>query len=375
MKIEGKCDDQFKPVKELFTDLHSSGKENGSSFALYKDGKPIIDLWGGYFDAKKTQPWKRNTLATVWSTTKGVAALTCALAVERGLLDYDQKVAHYWPEFSCNGKENITVGMLLSHQAGICGAETMNIEDYYNQELMSSKLANMTPIWQPGTASGYHSMTYGWLVSELILRVTGKNLGTYYQEEISNPNGIDFYIGLPEEEDHRSAEMIPMERNNQKKVQRTEIQKASDLGPNLLAAQNTREWRAAEIASANGQGNASNLAKLYSLVVTNDLSIKILQEHTISKMTSSQIQGRDLVLGVVTSWGAGFVMNMHKIIYGPEENTFGHSGYGGSCAFGDPKNNLGISYVMNKMEGNFAGDSRSIALINKTYECIGELNI
>jgi len=372
MKIEGQCEDQFNKVKELFIELHSSGKENGSSFAVYKDGEPIIDLWGGYIDANQSKPWVKNTLATVWSTTKGVAALTCALAVERGLLNYDEKVSYYWPEFSCNGKENITVGMLLSHQAGICGTETTNIDDYYNQELMASKLASMTPAWKPGTNSGYHSMTYGWLVSELIFRVTDRKLGTYYREEIANLADIDFYIGLPQEEDYRAAEMIPMERDSQKKPERTEIQKASDLGPNILKAQNTRAWRAAEIASANGQGNASSLAKLYSLVVTNNSSLKILKNETINKMTQRQNEGKDLVLNVVTRWSAGFVMNMHKIIYGPEESTFGHSGYGGSCAFGDPINRLGISYVMNKMAGNLAGDSRSIALINETYNCLNE---
>jgi CubicO group peptidase (beta-lactamase class C family) len=371
MEVKGQCEEQFEPVKELFKNLHSSGQECGSAFSVYKDGRPIIDIWSGYVDVNKTKTWKKNTLATVWSTTKGVAALTCALAVERGLLDYDEKVSYYWPEFSSNGKENVTVAMLLSHQAGICGTETKNIDDYYNQELMASKLASMTPIWKPGSESGYHSMTFGWLVSELILRVTGKTLGNYYREEIANLADIDFYIGLPEEEDHRAAEMIPIVRDaHQQRPKKTEIQKASDLGPNLAVAQNTRAWREAEIASANGQGSASGLAKLYSLVVTSDLSLKILKDETISKMTSSQIQGRDLVLGVVTRWGAGFVMNMHKIIYGPEENTFGHSGYGGSCAFGDLKNNLGIAYVMNKMENNFAADNRSVALINATYNCL-----
>jgi len=287
-------------------------------------------------------------------------------------LDYSEKVSHYWPEFSENGKENITVEMLLSHQAGICGAQTNDVNDFYDQELMASKLAGMKPIWEPGTASGYHSMTFGWLTSELIKRVSGKTLGTYFRDEIAEDRDIDFYIGLPESEEGRVAEMIPFSReeNNQNEnAEPNDAQKASGSGPNLLKPQNTRAWREAEIPSANGQGSACGLAKLYSLVVPSDPSLKILKDSTVEEMTRSRIEGRDMVLGVVTRWGAGFVMNMHKVIYGPVEESFGHSGFGGSCAFGDPKNKIGISYVMNQMKNNFAADGRSVALINETYKC------
>jgi len=375
MKVKGQCNEQFGRVKELFQELHTSGKEKGSSYAVYKDGEAIIDIWSGYSDADETKPWNRNNLATVWSTTKGVAAITCALAVERGLLDYSEKVSYYWPEFSVNGKEDITVEMLLSHQAGICGAQTDEVNDYYDQELMASKLAIMKPIWEPGTASGYHSMTFGWLTTELIKRVTGKTLGVYFREEIGNDRDIDFYIGLPESEENRVAEMIPFskEDNNQNEnAEPNDAQKASGSGPNLLKPQNTRAWRAAEIPSANGQGSAYGLAKLYSLIVPSDPSLKILKDSTVDAMTRSRIEGRDMVLGMVTRWGAGFIMNKHKVIYGPVEESFGHSGFGGSCAFGDPKNKLGISYVMNKMKNNAAGDGRSIALINETYKCLNQ---
>jgi len=373
MEIKGSVDSKFTKVKELFEVLHSDGKEVGSSFAVYKNGEPLVDIWGGYADAKKTKQWERETLATVWSTTKGVAAITCALAVQRGLLDYDKKVSTYWPEFGCEGKEDITVGMLLSHQAGICGAQTNNEQDFYNQKLMASKLASMKPIWKPGSASGYHSMTFGWLISELILRVTGKSLGIYYREEIANSRDINFYIGLPQSQESNVAEMIPFDRseNNANQVaDMNDAAKASAAGPNLLKVQNTREWRACEIPSANGQGSASGLAKLYSFIVPSNPSLKILEDKTIEKMTRTQIEGKDLVLGVVTRWGAGLVMNKHKVIYGPVAESFGHSGFGGSCAFGDPVNRIGISYVMNKMKNNFAADGRSVSLINATYDCL-----
>ena len=375
MEIQGNCDHKFTEVKELFESIHSSGREIGSSFAVYKDGKALVDIWGGYTDKEQTNPWNKDSLATVWSTTKGVAAITCALAVEKGLLDYEEKVSHYWPEFGCNGKEDITVGMLLSHQAGICGSATNNVKDYYSQSTMAEELAAMKPIWEPGTASGYHSMTYGWLTSELIIRVTGKTLGNFYADEIGNLNEIDFFIGLPESEEKRVVEMVPFPKEENQSTEPTEIndaKRATARGPNLIKLQNTRDWRAAEIPSANGQGCASGLAKLYSLVVSTDPSIKILDEKTIRRMTEERITNRDLVLDVVTRWGAGFIMNMHGVIYGPVKNSFGHSGWGGSCAFGDPENNLGISYVMNQMKNNFAADGRSLELINATYECLNK---
>lgn len=373
MNINGTYEEKFSPVKELFQQLHESGREVGSSFSVYQDGKPLVDIWSGYSDKEKNIDWERGTLANVWSTTKGITALTLAHLHQQGRLDYEEKVSTYWPEFGCNGKEDVTVGMLLSHQAGICGSNTNNVEDYYDQAVMASELAQMKPLWEPGTVSGYHSLTYGWLTSELVIRITGKTLGTYFKEEIAIPNEIDFHIGLPESEENRVAEMVPFPRENNKAKETNESNEAkqfSDQGPNLLKHQNTREWRNAEIASANGQGCASGIAKLYSLIVTEDPNLKLLSNSTIETMSAERIAGRDLVLGVVTRWGAGFVMNMHKIIYGPEEKSFGHSGWGGSCGFGDPVNNLGISYVMNKMANNLAADGRSIELINKTYECL-----
>ena len=336
---------------------------------------PLVDLWGGFQDKDKTKPWQKDNLVTVYSTTKGVAAFCIALAMEKGLLKYEEKVSTYWPEFSSNGKEDITIGMLMSHQAGICSPETRNVDDYYNQNLMAEKLAGMTPIWEPGTASGYHSMTFGWLTSELILRVTGKSLGTFFREEVGDRHEIDFFIGLPESEDHRVAELVPFdivrnENSEQQQVKLTDAQKSQRNSAGTLDIQNTKEWRQAEIPSANGQGNAGGLAKLYSLIVPEDNNLKLLKDDTVNQMTTMQIEGRDLVLAVQVRWGVGFILNKHKIIYGPIEGAFGHSGYGGSCAFGDPENKIGVSYVMNRMLDNFNADGRSIELINATYDCL-----
>jgi len=374
MEIHGECDPQFSKVKETFEKLYQEDREIGSCFAVYKDGKPLIDLWGGFQDKEKTKPWQKDNLVTVYSTTKGVAAFCIALAMEKGLLKYEEKVSTYWPEFATNGKADITVGMLMSHQAGICSPETRNLEDYYNQNLMAEKLAGMTPIWEPGTASGYHSMTFGWLTSELILRVTGKSLGTFFREEVGDQHEIDFFIGLPESEDHRVAELVPFElvsnRNSEQQVELTEAQKSQANSAGTLNIHNTKAWRQAEIPSANGQGSAGGLAKLYSLIVPEDNSLKLLKDDTVNQMTTMQIEGRDLVLAVQVRWGVGFILNKHKIIYGPIEGAFGHSGYGGSCAFGDPENKIGVSYVMNRMLDNFNADGRSIELINATYECL-----
>ena len=375
MEIHGECDPQFSKVKETFEKLHQEDREIGSCFAVYKDGKPLVDLWGGFQDKDKTKPWQKDNLVTVYSTTKGVAAFCIALAMEKGLLKYEEKVSTYWPEFASNGKEDITVGMLMSHQAGICSPETRNVDDYYNQNLMAEKLAGMTPIWEPGTASGYHSMTFGWLTSELILRVTGKSLGTFFREEVGDQHEIDFFIGLPESEDHRVAELVPFdivrnENSEQQKIELTEAQKSQRNSAGTLDIHNTKAWRQAEIPSANGQGNAGGLAKFYSLIVPEDNSLKLLQDDTVNQMTTMQIEGRDLVLAVQVRWGVGFILNKHKVIYGPVESAFGHSGYGGSCAFGDPENKIGVSYVMNRMLDNFNADGRSIELINATYNCL-----
>ena len=375
MEIQGECDPQFSKVKETFEKLYREDREIGSCFAVYKDGNPLVDLWGGFQDKDKTKPWQKDNLVTVYSTTKGVAAFCIALAMEKGLLKYEEKVSTYWPEFSSNGKEDITIGMLMSHQAGICSPETRNVEDYYNQSLMAEKLAGMTPIWEPGTASGYHSMTFGWLTSELILRVTGKSLGTFFREEVGDQHEIDFFIGLPESEDHRVAELVPFdivrsENSEQQQVELTDAQKSQRNSAGTLDIQNTKAWRQAEIPSANGQGNAGGLAKLYSLIVPEDNSLKLLKDDTVNQMTTMQIEGRDLVLAVQVRWGVGFILNKHKIIYGPVEGAFGHSGYGGSCAFGDPENKIGVSYVMNRMLDNFNADGRSIELINATYDCL-----
>ena len=375
MEIYGECDPQFSKVKETFEKLHQEDREIGSCFAVYKDGKPLVDLWGGFQDEDRTKPWQKDNLVTVYSTTKGVAAFCIALAMEKGLLKYEEKVSTYWPEFANNGKEDITVGMLMSHQAGICSPETRNVDDYYNQNLMAEKLAGMTPIWEPGTASGYHSMTFGWLTSELILRVTGKSLGTFFREEVGDQHEIDFFIGLPESEDHRVAELVPFdivrnENSEQQKIELTEAQKSQRNSAGTLDIHNTKAWRQAEIPSANGQGNAGGLAKFYSLIVPEDNSIKLLKDDTVNQMTTMQIEGRDLVLAVQVRWGVGFILNKHKVIYGPVESAFGHSGYGGSCAFGDPENKIGVSYVMNRMLDNFNADGRSIELINATYDCL-----
>ena len=375
MEIQGECDPQFSKVKETFEKLYREDREIGSCFAVYKDGNPLVNLWGGFQDKDKTKPWQKDNLVTVYSTTKGVAAFCIALAMEKGLLKYEEKVSTYWPEFASNGKEEITIGMLMSHQAGICSPETRNVDDYYNQNLMAEKLAGMTPIWEPGTASGYHSMTFGWLTSELILRVTGKSLGTFFRQEVGDRHEIDFFIGLPESEDHRVAELIPFdivrnENSDQQQVELTDAQKSQRNSAGTLDIQNTKEWRQAEIPSANGQGNAGGLAKLYSLIVPEDNNLKLLKDDTVNQMTTMQIEGRDLVLAVQVRWGVGFILNKHKIIYGPIEGAFGHSGYGGSCAFGDPENKIGVSYVMNRMLDNFNADGRSIELINATYDCL-----
>ena len=371
VEIHGHCAKGFEPVREAFATNFTSPGEVGASFSIVRNGEPVVDLWAGHADAARTKHWSQDTLANVWSTTKGMGALVGGLLIERGEMAYAERVSKYWPEFAANGKENITIGQLLSHQAGLCGpTEPTTVEEMCDQPLMSARLAAQAPLWEPGSRSGYHAITIGVLFGELVKRITGKSIGTYFNEEIAMPFGIDFFIGLPELEEVRVAEMVP--------APNASPLAAGDLNPSQVAAftnpapdaavPNQRFWRAAELSSANGQGTASGLARVYGALANGGMleGKQLVTPSTIRAMTAEQISGPDEVLAMPVRWGAGFLLNVMGL-YGPNEGSFGHSGWGGSFGMADPKAGLGISYVMNQMGPDLAGDVRANALIAATY--------
>lgn len=375
--IHGACAAGFEPVRVAFAENFALRGEVGASVSVVKDGQVVVDLWGGFADAARTRPWTRDTLANVWSTTKGMGALVCAMLVERGQMSYEDRVSKYWPEFAAEGKGNVTVGQMLSHQAGLCGPSVpTTIEEMCDHALMAERLAAQAPLWEPGSKSGYHALTVGILVGELVRRVAGTTIGTYFDEEVAQPFGIDFFIGLPETEDARVAEMIPANRSG--------LPDGYTLNPSQIVAlanptldalvPNKRFWRAAELSSANGQGTAAAIARVYG-ALAGDGTIdgrRLVKPETIRAMTATRIEGVDEVLGMPGRWAAGYLLNGGGL-FGPSDESFGHSGWGGSFGMADPATGIAISYVMNQMGAELAGDARANAIIAASYASLASL--
>ena len=397
VELKGRIASGFEAVGEAFLANFAEGKEVGASFAMFQHGLPLVDIWAGHADAAKTRDWEADSIVNVYSTTKGMTALALALLVDEGKVDYDAKVTDYWPEFAAAGKHDITVSILMSHQAGLCGVtERISLEDLYNWDRMVGLLAAQEPFWEPGTANGYHAMTYGYLAGEIIARVTGQTPGNFFRERIAEPLGADFHIGLPESEDHRVAEMIAPgggkastsgigQKDDQKDGQKDEKKSGAkiDIKPpkHFLAAlanptltseeANTRAWRAAEIPAGNGQGNARSVARVYAMQANGGEleDVRIISEDGIAASTRECCNRKDLILGFGVRWGHGYILNS-KNLYGPVDNCFGHSGWGGSFGFADLDNGLGVGYVMNQMDTNVAGDPRGARLIEAVYGCL-----
>lgn len=366
----------FEPVREAFEKNFRQAHELGASFAVEREGERLVDLWGGYADAARERPWQRDTLVTVYSTTKGMAALTAALLVDRGALDYEEPVARYWPEFGGRGREAVTVAMLLSHQAGLCATrERVSEPDFYEPGRILALLLDQEPLFEPGSASGYHAVTFGPLVGELVRRAGGQSLGRLLRREVCEPLGADFFIGLPEAEEPRVAELVtpPRQRGAGAFSFPSEIAKLALTNPRARPeTPNTRAWRAAEIPSVNGQGCAAGLARIYAALAAGGSvdGVKILSPETLERGTRSRIAGRDLVIPVRTDWACGWMRNHHAVLYGPNKDAFGHSGYGGSFGFADPAARVGAGYVMNRMAPNMMGDPRSLRLVRALYRCL-----
>ncbi|MEQ8377874.1 serine hydrolase domain-containing protein [Parvibaculum sp.] len=370
-EVHGTCATGFEPVREAFAANFMGAGETGASVSVVLNGEPVVDLWAGHADGKRTKPWQRDTLANVWSTTKGMGALVCGMLVERGAFSYDDKVSAYWPEFAAAGKGDITIGQMLSHQAGLCGPSVpTTAEEMCDHALMAQRLAEQAPMWAPASRSGYHALTVGILAGELVRRVSGRTIGTFFREEVAEPFGVDFFIGLPASEDGRVAEMIPATKSNMPDPSTLNISQIAALGNPAPDARvpNERFWRGAELSSANGQGTASAIARVYGALAADGTidGRPLVKPETIRAMTALQIEGHDEVLAMPARWGAGYILNVGGL-YGPNDDAFGHSGWGGSFGMADPKTGLGISYVMNQMGPDLAGDARANAIIAAAY--------
>jgi len=376
-KIEGFCEERFERVKKAFERNFKEGLDVGASFAATLNGDYVIDIWGGYADAKKTKLWEKNTIANVYSTTKLMTALCTLMCVDRGLLNLDDPVSKYWPEFAQNGKEGITVKHLLSHTSGLAGfEEKIHYKTLYDWDKIISLLSAQKPWWTPGTKSGYHSLTHGFLLGELVRRVTGKSLGTFFREEVAEPLKADFHIGMPEVHDSRVAELIPPPP--------LDLKDLGNVDPNSIPIKvlmnpiispkltKTREWCNAEIPAANGQGNARSVARIASILSCGGEynNFKLLSSNILEQSIQEQSYGMDLVLGLPIRFGLGWGLTSKEMPLGPNPRTFFWGGWGGSMVIIDLDARLSIAFVMNKMVSTTTGDPRTIRLISAIYRSL-----
>jgi CubicO group peptidase (beta-lactamase class C family) len=353
----------------------------GAAVAVYVDGDPVVDLWGGFADAARTQPWQRDTIVHVASTTKGMAALCLHRLCEEGRLDPSAPVAHYWPEFAQAGKRRVPVHMLLSHRAGLPAIRRdLPREARYDWKLMAETLAAEEPWWEPGTKHGYHATTFGWLVGEVLRRIDGRTLGRYFRDEIAQPLGLDFHIGLAPEDDARCAEVIPLPAGPKNPIYAAARSEAGTLlarafgnPPSRRGEFNTAEWRRAEIPAANGHGSARAVARAYAALARGGVldGVHVLGRDAIAGATTEQAFGPDAVLmGTKMRYGLGFLLTHRGVPFGPNPRAFGHPGMGGSLAFADPDARVGFGYVMNRLQSGVAGDARGYPLIRAVYAAL-----
>ncbi len=384
-EIQGTCDAGFEPLRAAFARSfeRADGPEVGAAVAVWREGKLVADLWGGFANAAQTRPWRRDTIANVYSTTKGVTALCALRLAERGALDLDAPVARYWPEFAANGKGAIPVRWLLTHQAGLAAVrEPLPDEALFDWRAVCDALAAQAPWWEPGTKHGYHAMTFGHLVGEVVRRVDGRSLGNYFREELAQPLGLDFHVGVPEPALARCAEMLPTPVAPGEKDALATFSAAGSASVTAAAFNNPRQrrgtvnseaWRRAELPAANGHGDARSLAKLYGILAWHGghEGVHVLSPEWTQRARTEQVFGKDAVLmGMPTRFGLGFMLRHELLPLGPNKNSFGHPGAGGSIAFADPDAGIGFAYVMNQMQAGLAGDPRGYRLIKATYAAL-----
>jgi len=372
-EVRGFCPSAFEPVRDIFAAHLDQGLEIGARFSLAIEGEIIVDLMGGWADRAATRPFAEDTLCSVFSTTKAMAALMVATLVEAGALSYDQPVADLWPEFAAAGKGAVTVGEALSHQGGLPGlVEPMAPADWFDFGLIDEKLAAASPMWAPGTASGYHPVTFGYLAGEVFRRASGRELGAALAHDIATPFGLDLWLGLPDAEHARCAEMKKPPAMP-KLGPLTEARRVAFLTPwSSPGGVSLAEWRRAAIPSVTGHATAPALARMMAIFACDGVidGRRVLSGETIREAVRPRVKGADLVLPYDLAWGAGLLRNEGLRIYGPGDETVGHSGWGGSCAFADPERRVSGAYVMNRQSAELIADARAMALIEAAYTAL-----
>jgi CubicO group peptidase (beta-lactamase class C family) len=390
--IGGSVSPGFEDVRREFERNFAERDELGAACAAYLDGAKVVDLWGGVRDARSGEPWDEDTLVLVYSTSKGLAAMTLALAHSRGWLDYDERVATYWPEFAQAGKAAVTVRQLLGHEAGLPVVdEPLDATMLQDFDRLAEAIARQRPLWEPGTRHGYHGVSLGWYEGELIRRVDPKRrtLGRFFAEEIAAPLGLEIYFGAPED--------LPRERLA--RIERVPgwkaLPKTRDLPrPMALAMLNPRsltfrtfanprlrrpadldraEYRRVEFPAGGGIGSARDIARAYAALVAEppELGLTAATLEELIRFPATPARGwRDMVLKVPTAFSLGFARPLGEFRFGSSERAFGHPGAGGSFAFADPDRRVAFAYVMNRMGFHLNDDPREKALRDALYRCL-----
>jgi CubicO group peptidase (beta-lactamase class C family) len=384
--IDGQCERRFERVKAAFAENFDAHGEIGAAVAVTLDGRPVVDLWGGYVDSIRTRAWARDTIVNVYSTTKGLTATCAHRLADQGKLELDAPVAKYWPEFAQAGKQNLPVHFLLSHRAGLPALRaTLQPEAIFDWTTMTAALAAESPWWEPGTRHGYHAFTFGWLVGEVVRRVSSRSVGTYFREELAEPLGLDCHIGLDAKHDARVAAIIgepapapgqpdflaEIMKNPESMTARVIANPANIMLPEIA---NSRRWRGAQIPAANGHTTARALARLYGAMARGGEvdGIRVLSPAAIERCYTEQASGPDAVLMIPTRWSLGFGLSQPPAALGPNPRSFGHSGAGGSLGYADPDAKIGFGYIMNQRQNSFWVDPRAQRLIDAIYASLEE---
>jgi CubicO group peptidase (beta-lactamase class C family) len=396
LDVDGLC----QRLEPLFQENFEKFGELGAAVSVWQNGKPLIDLYGGFCNTRREKPWTADTLVLVWSATKGIGSACLLHVLQERNIDLDRRVAEFWPEFGQAGKEKITLAQLLSHQAGLCALDQrVDVLDY---EGVIRALAAQTPLWPPGTAHGYHARTFGFVLDELVRRITGQTLSHYWRENFARPLSLDFWIGLAEKENPRVATVYTAKRGRPPEPRQfyrdlvtpgTLARKAftSPYGLNVVSKMNDPQIRAQPIVSFGGIGSASALAKFYSMLANGGTlnGRTSFSQKTIDWMTNTLSDGNDRVFQIPTAFSAGFMQDSRgaagfqrpngrarlekrypssaRRLFGKSRLAFGHPGAGGIHAFADPENKIAFAYVMNQMEQSLLPNEKSLRLVEAIY--------
>ncbi|RMH78065.1 MAG: class A beta-lactamase-related serine hydrolase [Actinomyces sp.] len=384
-EIRGHVAEGYGPVADAFATNFRDHGDVGAGFCLYVDGEEVVNVTGGLADPAAGRPYDADTLQLVFSSTKGAAAICVAMLVADGVLDYDTPVAELWPEFGAAGKDRIPLAWIMSHKAGLASVDDPPpLAEVLAVTPIVDALAAQTPLWEPGTRHGYHALTYGWLVGEIVRRVTGRSLGTVFRERVAEPLGLDFWIGLPAELEDRVAPLIPSPPPST--PEEIELM-AAYIGPGTMGNRaltldgvfaldadggmvwNTREVHASEIPAANGITNARSLARMYAATLGEVDGVRLLGSDIRDAATECVTSGPDLTLLLETHFGMGFMLPDEVLpLAGPR--SYGHAGAGGSLGYADPDLGIAYGYVMNQMGGSLVGDPRTQGLTDAVRRCV-----